>query len=54
MEIKYHFIRDKVTQGIVQIEKVPTEENPSDFGTKVLPLIKFKYCMDLLGIGNGG
>ncbi|KAM6585079.1 hypothetical protein CsatB_012081 [Cannabis sativa] len=54
VEIKYHFIRDKVTQKVVQIEKVPTEENPSDIGTKVLPLTKFKHCLDLLGVGSGG
>ncbi|XP_062074786.1 secreted RxLR effector protein 161-like [Humulus lupulus] len=35
VEIKYHFIRDQVTQEVVNIEKVPTEDNPIDMGTKV-------------------
>ena len=54
IEIKYHFIRDKVTQGEVKIEKVSTEDNPADIGTKVLNLTKFKHCMNLLGMRNGG
>ena len=36
VDIKYHFIRDKVSQGVIKIEKVPTEENPKDFGTKMV------------------
>ncbi|KAM6562807.1 hypothetical protein CsatB_022805 [Cannabis sativa] len=53
IEIKYHFIRDKVTQGEIQVEKVPTEENPTDMGTKVVTLNKFKHCMNLLGVDTG-
>ncbi|XP_062081225.1 secreted RxLR effector protein 161-like [Humulus lupulus] len=53
VEIKYHFIRDKVTQGEVTVEKVPTEHNPADMGTKVVTLSKFKHCMNLLGINKG-
>jgi hypothetical protein len=53
IEIKYHFIRDKVTQGEIQVEKVPTEENPADMGTKVVTLNKFKHCMNLLGVDTG-
>ena len=37
VEIKYHFIRENVGQGVVDIQKVGTEDNPSDSGTKVLP-----------------
>ncbi|XP_062099813.1 secreted RxLR effector protein 161-like [Humulus lupulus] len=54
VEIKYYFIRDKVTEGHVSILKVPTEENPSDMGTKVVTLHKFKLCMNFLGVEYGG
>ncbi|XP_062102836.1 secreted RxLR effector protein 161-like [Humulus lupulus] len=54
VEIKYHFIRDKVTQGTVQINKVPTDDNPADMGTKIVSLSKFIHCMNLLGIDKGG
>lgn len=53
VEIKYHFIREKVTQGVIKIEKVSTEENPADVGTKVITLSKFKRYLELLGIDKG-
>ncbi|XP_062103402.1 secreted RxLR effector protein 161-like [Humulus lupulus] len=53
IEIKYHFIRNKVTQGHIVIDKVPTEDNPADMGTKVVTLTKFKHCLNLLGIDTG-
>ncbi|XP_062114804.1 secreted RxLR effector protein 161-like [Humulus lupulus] len=53
VEIKYHFIRDKVIEGVINVEKVPTEENPADVGTKILPLSKFNYYLSLLGIDHG-
>ncbi|XP_060969865.1 secreted RxLR effector protein 161-like [Cannabis sativa] len=52
IEIKYHFIRDKVTQGEIGIEKVPTEDNPADMGTKIVTLNKFTHCMNLLRINS--
>ncbi|XP_062104441.1 secreted RxLR effector protein 161-like [Humulus lupulus] len=54
VEVKYHFIREKVTQEQVFIEKVPTEENPADMGTKVVTLHKFKLRLNLLGVDTGG
>ena len=50
VEVRYHFIREKVTQGAMKVEKVPIEENPADFGTKVVTLNKFNHCLSLLGI----
>ena len=50
VEIKHHFIRDKVTQKVIDIQKVSTSENPADCGTKVLPFSKFKHCLKLLGV----
>ena len=42
-----------MTEGEVKVEKVPTEHNPADMGTKVVTLAKFKHCMNLLGIDRG-
>ena len=50
VEVRYHFIRDKVTEGVIRVEKVPTEENPVDFSTKVVTLNKFNHFLNLLGI----
>ena len=38
VEIKYHFIREKITQREIKIEKVATEENTTDVGTKIVTL----------------
>ncbi|XP_062081230.1 secreted RxLR effector protein 161-like [Humulus lupulus] len=54
VEVKYHFIWDKVTQGVVQINKVLIEENPVDMGTKIVTLTKFNHNLNLLGIIDGG
>ena len=53
IQVKYHFIRDMIAQGFFRIEKVPTDLNPSDMGTKILPVSKFNVCKNLLNIGIG-
>ena len=53
VEVKYHFIREKVSQGLIKIEKISIEENLEDVGTKILTLGKFKHCLGLLRINKG-
>ena len=48
--IKYNFIRETVSKGIVAVRKVATADNPTDMMTKLVPLHKFKHCLDLIGI----
>ncbi|KAL5546305.1 hypothetical protein UlMin_005992 [Ulmus minor] len=50
IDIKLHFIRDVVSQGTVLVEKIHTDENPSDMMTKPVTGAKFKVCLDLLGV----
>ena len=52
VDIKYHFIRDKVAEGAINIAKVGTDENPADCGTKVVTLGKFRHCLKLLRVDN--
>ena len=54
IEIKYHFIRDQVSNSIVQVEKVSTDDNQADMGTKIVSYSKFKHCLKLLKIGDYG
>uniref|UniRef100_A0A1J3IYK5 Retrovirus-related Pol polyprotein from transposon TNT 1-94 n=1 Tax=Noccaea caerulescens TaxID=107243 RepID=A0A1J3IYK5_NOCCA len=44
---KYHFIRDIVADGIVELFKIHTSKNPADFLTKALPGPKFELCREL-------
>ncbi|GAB2291727.1 hypothetical protein Dimus_038172 [Dionaea muscipula] len=50
IDVKYHFIRDSLVDGILEISKVPTEDNPADMGTKIVTVSKFKHCLKLLHI----
>ncbi|GAB2265823.1 hypothetical protein Dimus_037848 [Dionaea muscipula] len=50
VDVKYHFVRDILAAGVLEISKVPTEENPADMGTKVISAGKFKHFMNLLHI----
>ncbi|GAB2268189.1 hypothetical protein Dimus_038699 [Dionaea muscipula] len=50
VDVKYHFVRDILSTGILEIAKVPTENNPADMGTKVVTVNKFRNCLNLLHI----
>lgn len=39
IEVKYQFIREKIACGEVILEKIYTNVNPSDIGTKILTLV---------------
>lgn len=47
---RYHFIRDCVEHGLVEVEHVPAEEQKADIWTKALGRIKFKEMRDLMGV----
>ena len=49
---KYHFIRDLIVAGEVQVLKIATEYNPADIFTKVLPVFKFREALKLLRISK--
>ena len=48
IDVKFHFIRDLISNGVVKLLKIDTEDNPSDMGTKIVTNTKFKHCLDLL------
>ncbi|XP_031248337.1 secreted RxLR effector protein 161-like [Pistacia vera] len=39
-----------ISKETVNLLKIPTEENPSDMGTKVVTAVKFKHCLNILHI----
>ena len=51
-DVKLHFIIDEVAKGSVAVIKIHTDINPADMLTKVLPTTKFKFCVDLIGVGS--
>ena len=50
MDVQYHFIREKVTDGSIHVDMVATEENLADLDTKVLTLSKFNHCLNFLDL----
>jgi hypothetical protein len=47
--IKYHFMREKVTNKIVQVHYIPTKEQIADIFTKPLAKTPFEYLRQKLG-----
>jgi hypothetical protein len=50
IDVKYHFLREVVTQGDIIVKKIATTENPVDMLTKPLPILKLKHCLGLIAV----
>ena len=48
--IKYHFLRDQVSQKVFKLEYVDTQEQVADIFTKRLPRELFSYLRQKLGV----
>lgn len=49
---KYHFIRDLINVGEVEVLEIATANNPADIFTKILPVFKLKEALKLLRISK--
>jgi hypothetical protein len=52
IEMRYHYIRDMIQKKVLSLQYVPTAEQTADIFTKPLPLIKFAYFRDKLGVAE--
>nr|GEY94120.1 hypothetical protein [Tanacetum cinerariifolium] len=50
IDIRYHFIKEKVKKGIVELFFVETEYQLTNLFTKALPVERFKYLVKRLGV----
>nr|GEZ80240.1 ribonuclease H [Tanacetum cinerariifolium] len=50
IDVRYHFIKEKVEKGIVELFFVGTEYQLADLFTKALPEERFKYLIRRLGM----
>jgi hypothetical protein len=50
IDIKYHYVRNMIARGKLQVCKISTHDNPVDMMTKPVPLAKFELCSSLVGI----
>nr|GFC95708.1 ribonuclease H [Tanacetum cinerariifolium] len=50
IDVRYHFIKENVKKGIVELFFVRTEHQFADLFTKALPVERFKYLVRRLGM----
>jgi hypothetical protein len=48
--LQYHFIREAVEDGKIEVKYIPTDNNVSDIFTKPLPRPKFVKFVEMLGL----
>ena len=52
IDLRYHFIREAVEEGKINVEYIPTTENVTDVFTKALARPKFEVFIEMLGLGG--
>ena len=52
IDIRLFWIGDKIEEGELGLEKILSDDNPADVGTKVLTVSKFQQCLELLNIAS--
>ncbi|KAJ9536044.1 hypothetical protein OSB04_un000790 [Centaurea solstitialis] len=52
IEVRYHFIRDHVMNGDIELHFVPTEYQLADLFTKPLDVTRFNMLLSELGMLN--
>ena len=50
IDVRLHFVRDIISQGIIKVEKISTLIKPADMLTKSIPVSKFEETLNLFGI----
>ena len=48
IDVRMHFMIDFMVEGLVVVQKIPTEGNHVDMITKPVPAAKFRHCLDLI------
>lgn len=52
IDIWMHYIGDIKVQGILEVKKVATEDNPTDMLTKVVPSTDIYHCVNLVKVNS--
>ena len=50
IDIKHHYIRETITQGMVWLEHISTSDMAADFLTKPLGRVRLQKCLSLIGM----
>nr|GEV20988.1 retrovirus-related Pol polyprotein from transposon TNT 1-94 [Tanacetum cinerariifolium] len=52
IDVHYHWIRDSIEDGMLELNKVHTDDNASDMLTKAVAREKLKVCCSIAGMAN--
>ena len=50
IDVRYHFIRQSLEDGLITLVKIPTKDNPADALTKSLARSSHEHCLRLIGV----
>ncbi|KAJ9366093.1 hypothetical protein DTO282E5_9222 [Paecilomyces variotii] len=50
IDIRFHYVRDMLAQGVIDVKRVDSADNLADGFTKGLPVPKFKTWLEQLGL----
>ena len=50
IDVRFHFIREILDEGDIELLKVHTKENPADMLIKAILGVKFRHCKEMLHI----
>ncbi|GJZ10491.1 retrovirus-related pol polyprotein from transposon TNT 1-94 [Tanacetum coccineum] len=52
IRVQYHFVREKVEEGTVDMQKIHTDDNVADYLTKAINRDKFIWCRSSCGLAE--
>ena len=52
IDVRFHFIREIISEGDIRLLKIGTADNPADILTKVIACEKFWHCLDFINVGR--
>ncbi|GKC04925.1 hypothetical protein Tco_0996535 [Tanacetum coccineum] len=52
IRVQYHFVREKVEEGTVDMRKIHTDDNVADYLTKAINCDKFIWCRSSCGLAK--
>ncbi|KAE8876126.1 hypothetical protein PF003_g39703 [Phytophthora fragariae] len=52
IELRWHYVREQVQKGVIELHKVRGEFNPADTFTKPLDKKRLKDLLQMTGVGN--
>jgi len=50
IDVRFHFVREILDEGDIELLKIHTKENPTDMLTKMVSGVKFTHCKELFHI----